>query len=240
MALGSVTGRNLALDCMYGATKASISPATVYGHLYVGDPTAGGFELTSQGLYAPIALTNNGTNFPAASGGQQANGATWSFPVSNGAWSGQATFFYLTDAIGCTPPGILTLGQSGTTGSTPYSYAVTAVNGSGETTASPTGTTTTGNATLSGSNYNTIAWTAVSGASTYNVYKLVSGVWRLLANTASTSYHDTGGSTTAQVPPSVNTTSNLLDGGPTQAPIVVVAAGTLVEFPPGSITIGQQ
>jgi hypothetical protein len=117
---------------------------------------------------------------------------------------------------------------------------VTAVNGSGETTASPTGTTTTGNATLSGSNYNTIAWTAVSGASTYNVYKLVSGVWRLLANTASTSYHDTGGSTTAQVPPSVNTTSNLLDGGPTQAPIVVVAAGTLVEFPPGSITIGQQ
>lgn len=238
MALGSVAGKNLSLNCMYGANKAAIAPATVYGHLYLSDPTQGGVELASTGGYAAVSISNDGTNFPDASGGQMSNGAVWAFPESTGAWSGVATFFWLTDALGCAPPGPLTITQAGTAGSTAYSYQVTAVNAAGETTVSPTGTTFTGNATLSATNYNTISWAAVTGAVSYNVYKLVSGVFVLLANTASTSYNDEGASTSATNPPTVNTTANLLDGGPLTAPVIVTGAGVVVELAPGALVIG--
>jgi len=53
--------------------------------------------------------------------------------------------------------------------------------------------TTTGNATLTGSNYNSVAWTAVSGATSYNVYGrpvTSGGSYFLLGNVASSPYLD--------------------------------------------------
>lgn len=241
MALGSTYAKNIALAACYGANKSTLWPSTLYGHLYVADPTSGGTELTSLGGYAPIAITNDGVNFPPPSGGYLSNGAAWTFAASSGAWSGVGTYFWLTDALGVLPPGALSLTQAGTAGSTPYSYQVTALNSAGESTPSPTGTITTGNATLSGTNYNIPAWTAVSGATSYNVYRLVSGLFQLVGNTASTSFHDTGGATTAQTPPVVNTTSNLLDGGPLPSNQTVIVTQTLevVQFAPGALVIGD-
>jgi hypothetical protein len=57
------------------------------------------------------------------------------------------------------------------TGSTSYSYVVSAFNSSGSTAASSSGGTLLGGATLSSTVYNTIAWPAVSGATGYNIYR---------------------------------------------------------------------
>jgi hypothetical protein len=96
-----------------------------------------------------------------------------------------------------------TVTNVGTTGSTSYSYMVTATDSKGNEitgTGSPYGganfvspvvTTTTGNATLSSANYNHLSWPAYAGASCYNVYN--SGANALLANVCgSTSYNDQG------------------------------------------------
>lgn len=67
-------------------------PGTVYIALYTAAPTdAGGGTEVSTGTwtnYARVAVTNNGTNFPAASGGAKSNGTTISFgnaTISGGA-----------------------------------------------------------------------------------------------------------------------------------------------------------
>jgi hypothetical protein len=70
-----------------------------------------------------------------------------------------------------TPTLSATVTNVGTPGSTSYFYRITAVAGTGESAASVERSTTTGNATLSSSNYNTITWTAVSGATNYNIYR---------------------------------------------------------------------
>lgn len=72
-------------------------------------------------------------------------------------------------------PAAPTITTSGTAGSTTYTYTVTAVNVQGQTIASTAGSTATGNTTLTGTNFNTITWTAVNGATSYNVYRTVGG-----------------------------------------------------------------
>jgi len=73
-------------------------PATVYAALFTAGPTdAGGGTEVSAGGYARVAVTNNGTNFPAASGGAKANGAAISFPAASATW-GTVTHFALYDA----------------------------------------------------------------------------------------------------------------------------------------------
>lgn len=68
-----------------------------------------------------------------------------------------------------TPVG-LGVTATGTTGSTAYSYRVSAFNSIGETLACTSVAITNGNASLSATNYNALAWTAVSGATGYNIY----------------------------------------------------------------------
>jgi hypothetical protein len=102
MSLGSTYAEDISLDSNYGSGKASNWAGTIYLRLYIGNPTAGGTELTSAGGYAAIAIANTGasvgTNWPNASGGQKINGTVFTFPTSTGAWSANPTYFWLTDS----------------------------------------------------------------------------------------------------------------------------------------------
>jgi hypothetical protein len=95
--LASTTAQNVSLDAMYGATKAAGAPASFHLALYAGDPTIDGTELTGAGGYARLSVTNNGTNFPAASDGRKAT-QTLTLATSTGAWSAVATHWALLDA----------------------------------------------------------------------------------------------------------------------------------------------
>lgn len=239
MTLGSVKGKNISLDACYGSGHASDWPSTVYLHLFAGDPTIGAPEVSGGG-YAPVTITNDSTHWPNAMGGLKVNGISETLPTSTGPWSAPATYFWLTDsATQLLPPMSPVVTNVGAAGVTNAQYVVTVLNSEGETTPSGIGVTVTGNAVLNGSNYNHIVWSAVSGASSYNVYKLVGGVFVFLHNTSSTSYNDQGAATTTQTPPVSNTTMTLLDGGPLSTPIRVLAAGAVVTFMPSSIVIGD-
>ncbi len=78
---------NEILDHVLGGGDYS-RPATVYCALYTTLPDAdgsGGTEVTG-GSYARVAITNNGTNFPAAAAGQKSNGAAITFPAPSADW----------------------------------------------------------------------------------------------------------------------------------------------------------
>lgn len=62
-------------------------PATVYIALYTATPSGsgGGTEVTG-GSYARIAVTNNATNFPAASGQSKSNGTLIDFGTASADW----------------------------------------------------------------------------------------------------------------------------------------------------------
>jgi hypothetical protein len=73
------------------------------------------------------------------------------------------------------PPSGISVTNQGTTGSTTYTYTVSARNPKGaETSATPI-TTTTGNTTLNGTNFNRITWSTVTGAASYSIYRTVAG-----------------------------------------------------------------
>lgn len=90
------------LDHVLGA--AAYTPPTT---LYVGLATAAITDATtgtnvtepSGGAYARVAVTNNATNFPAASGttATKKNGTAISFPEATAAW-GTVTYFFIADA----------------------------------------------------------------------------------------------------------------------------------------------
>jgi hypothetical protein len=64
-------------------------PATVYGALFTTAPAdAGGGVEVSGGSYARVGVTNNATNFPAASGTTtiKQNGTPITFPKATAAW----------------------------------------------------------------------------------------------------------------------------------------------------------
>lgn len=62
-------------------------PATVYVALYTTAPTdSGGGTEVSGGDYTRVAVTNNSTNWPAASGGAKSNGADITFPQATAGW----------------------------------------------------------------------------------------------------------------------------------------------------------
>ena len=73
-------------------------PATVYVALYTEAPTdaGGGTEVTG-GSYARVAVTNNSTNFPAASGGAKSNGTEITFETATANW-GTVVAFGILDA----------------------------------------------------------------------------------------------------------------------------------------------
>lgn len=75
-------------------------PGTVYVALFTATPAdAGGGTEVSGGSYARAAVTNNATNFPAASGTvtTKSNGTAITFPKATAAW-GTVTAFGIFDA----------------------------------------------------------------------------------------------------------------------------------------------
>lgn len=89
-------------------------------------------------------------------------------------------------------------------------YVVTALNATGETNGNAV--SVQAQATLTASNYITISWTAISGATGYNVYRTAghSSTGKIFANTASTSVNDTGIVATAGSAPSENQSGTIL------------------------------
>lgn len=85
------------LDHAFG-NAAYTAPATLHVALYTVAPsdTGGGTEVTG-GSYARVAVTNNATNFPAASAGAKANGTAITFPAPTANW-GVAVAFAILDA----------------------------------------------------------------------------------------------------------------------------------------------
>jgi hypothetical protein len=83
------------LDHVFGAA-AYTAPGPVYAAAFVGDPEAGGTECTG-GSYARVSVTNNATNFPAASGGVKTTGAAIEFPAATASW-GNVTHVAFYDA----------------------------------------------------------------------------------------------------------------------------------------------
>jgi len=93
--LGSTTSEDAVLAGVFG----SGTPASFDAHLYEGDPTDDGVEVAATS-YAPVAVTNNTTNFPAPSGGQ-IDMATVDFGnVGAGDSWGTPDFWALTDGAG--------------------------------------------------------------------------------------------------------------------------------------------
>lgn len=79
--------RNGLLNLMFGGTSYS-RPSTLYVAALTSpmtSPSGGGTEVTG-GSYARVNVTNNATNFPAASTGAKANGTTISFPTATANW----------------------------------------------------------------------------------------------------------------------------------------------------------
>lgn len=77
---------NELLDHVLG-NAAYAAPATVDVALYTAAPTdAGGGTEVSGGSYARKAVTNNATNWPAASGGAKSNGTAITFAAPTANW----------------------------------------------------------------------------------------------------------------------------------------------------------
>ena len=85
------------LDHVFG-NAAYTAPTPVYVALFTAAPTdsGGGTEVTG-GSYARVSVTNNATNFPAASGGSKSNGTTITFATASASW-GTVTSFAIFDA----------------------------------------------------------------------------------------------------------------------------------------------
>ena len=88
---------NTLLDEVLGATDYT-PPGTVYLALFTAAPddTGGGTEVSGGG-YARVAVTNNSTNWPAASGGSKSNGVDMTFPQATADW-GTVVAFAIFDA----------------------------------------------------------------------------------------------------------------------------------------------
>jgi len=89
---------NKILDEVFGKTDY-VAPTTLYLALSTTTPTKANTNVTEPtgGGYSRYAITNNVTNFPAASGSSKANGAVFNFPEATGAW-GTVTNWVVYDA----------------------------------------------------------------------------------------------------------------------------------------------
>ena len=89
---------NELLDHVLG-NAAYTAPATVYIALYTAAPTdSGGGTEASGGSYARKSVTNNATNWPAASGGAKSNGTEITFTTATANW-GTVVAFGIFDAL---------------------------------------------------------------------------------------------------------------------------------------------
>jgi hypothetical protein len=93
--LGSTTSEDAAIAAIFG----SGSPASFDAHLYEGDPTDDGVEVSATS-YAPISVTNNTTNFPAPAGGETTTATVDFGTVGAGDTWGVPDYWALTDGSG--------------------------------------------------------------------------------------------------------------------------------------------
>jgi len=98
----------------------------------------------------------------------QARDLLFGFNGQDNLWKYDGTTITVYSAL--TTPAGLGVTATGTTGSTAYSYRVSAFNSIGETLACTSVAISNGNATLNATNYNALAWSAVTGATGYNIY----------------------------------------------------------------------
>lgn len=87
------------LDHVWSNT-AFAPAATLYVGLSTTTPADDGTNITEPSggaAYARVAVVNNLTNWPAASGGAKANGTSIDFPTATGSW-GTVTYFFVADA----------------------------------------------------------------------------------------------------------------------------------------------
>lgn len=89
---------NELLDHVWG-NQAFSAPATLYIGLSTADPLDDGSGLAepSGNGYARVAVTNNATEWPAATGGSKTNANDQTFPLATGSW-GTITHFAFFDA----------------------------------------------------------------------------------------------------------------------------------------------
>lgn len=91
---------NAVLNGVLGGPQYTL-PATVYIALsaaaYSDAATGSAMNEIAGNAYARVAVTNNATNWPAASAGSKSNGALFTFPAATGNW-GTITSFYICDA----------------------------------------------------------------------------------------------------------------------------------------------
>jgi hypothetical protein len=87
---------------------------------------------------------------------------------------------------------VINLQAFGTTGTTIYSYRVSALNSSGETLASDAVVISTGNSSLSSNNFIRISWQPNSYASSFKVYGRTVNNELLIATVNNTYYDDIG------------------------------------------------
>lgn len=143
-----------------------------------------------------------------------------------------------------------TPGSAGTMAAGVKSYRVSALNARGETLTSNAATATTVGATGSVS----VAWSAVAGATSFNVYGRTAGNELLIANAAASPFVDTGAIAPAGAVPAANTTglipndSEVLNDGAAvdgrniitgaQAVNLVNRATDFKNFCEGSVAIG--
>lgn len=108
--MGAHNSRERAIaDSQFGGGATTWAPATWYLGLSTTTPNDDGTSFTepSGGSYARVAITNNVTNFPAAttvSGEtQKTNGAKFTFPNPTGSWGAVGTYGFFTASSGGTP-----------------------------------------------------------------------------------------------------------------------------------------
>lgn len=111
-------------------------------------------------------------------------------------------------------PSTPTVTRTGSAGTYTYSYKITAVTATGETTASSAGSTTLNMATLDSTNYMTVTWSAVTNAIGYNIYGRKDGAWYFIIyiegnGSGTAGYADKGTVTPSElvIPPTENTTA---------------------------------
>jgi hypothetical protein len=90
---------NELLDHVWGAA-AYTAPATLYLALSTADPLDDGSGLNEPagGSYARLAVANNLTNWPAATGGSKSNGVDMTFVTATASW-GVISHMAIFDAV---------------------------------------------------------------------------------------------------------------------------------------------
>lgn len=104
-----------------------------------------------------------------------------------------------------------TIAAGGTLAATTYYYKVTALNAYGESTPGAEGSDTS----ASSNNTSSLTWTAVTGATSYNIYRgtVTNTENKLIGNSLTNSFSDTGFTGTTATPPTTNTASVIGDPG---------------------------